>query len=167
MNSIEYKCTGAAFRDLKNPYTGEPVDVVMTIREGREPRFSAPRTYSPVSPHEPGTEPDTCLWTGNKLSHTMDEDGKVWCLGGFDPHVPAPRNVFLRFMRMRGGVSDVEEAPDERVGAVPEHVQMPKGHETKILDESVSAAEDILKKSGFKTERKTSVRVSRKVRRTR
>lgn len=166
MVSNTYKCTGTAFRGLVNPYTGKPVDVVMTIREGKEPRFSAPETYSPVSPHEPGSAPDVCKWTGNKLNHVVDDDGKVWCFGGFDPHVPTTRNEFLRFMRMRDGATDVPETEVRRVEAVPERAPMPTGHETKILDESVSAAEEILKKSGFRTKKKTSVRVSRKVRRS-
>ena len=40
---------------------------------------------------------------------------------------------------------------------------MPKGHETPIREEAVEAAEDILKKSGFQTQKKTMVTVSRKV----
>jgi uncharacterized protein YqgV (UPF0045/DUF77 family) len=40
---------------------------------------------------------------------------------------------------------------------------MPLGHEMPVREEAVKAAEDILKKSGFQTQKKTAVTVSRKV----
>lgn len=158
-----YRCNGMAFRGIVNPYTGEPVETVMRVRSGEPPQFFAPETYSPVSPHEPGKAPETCLWTGNPLKHVTDASGKVWAIGGFNPHAPASREEYLYFMRMRDGVSELPPPAEVRVEPVREEAPMPKGHETKIMEESVEAAEDILKKSGFQTQRKTSVRVTRKV----
>ena len=40
------KVTSEAFANLKNPYTGEPLAVQMTVVPGRDPMFSCPDTYS-------------------------------------------------------------------------------------------------------------------------
>ena len=66
-------------------------------------------------------------------------------------------------MHMRNGVSSLPPPSDVRVEPVNEKAPMPKGHETPIREEAVEAAEDILKKSGFQTQRKTAITVSRKV----
>jgi len=159
-----YRCNGAAFRGLVNPYTDEPVETCMRVRTGKPPQFFAPDTYSPVSPHEPGKAPTMDFWTGKVLQHRTDENGKVWALGGFDPHLPRSRDEYLYYMKMRNGVSELPPPGEEtRVDVSREEAPMPKGHETPIMEEAVKAAEDILQKSGFKTEKKTTVRVTRKV----
>lgn len=158
-----YKCNGKAFRDIVNPYTDEPVVTYMRVRSGRPPEFFAPETYSPVSPHEPGAAPTMCFWTGKVLKHVTDAGGKVWAMGGFNPHVPTSREEYLYFMHMRNGVSSLPPPSGVRVEPVREEAPMPLGHETPVREEAVKAAEDILRKSGFQTQRKTAVTVSRKV----
>lgn len=158
-----YKCNGKAFQGIVNPYTDEPVETFMRVRTGKPPQFFAPETYSPVSPHEPGAAPTMCFWTGKVLKHVTDANGKVWATGGFNPHVPTSREEYLYFMHMRNGVSPLPPPSDARVEPVREETPMPLGHETPIREEAVKAAEDILKKSGFQTQKKTAVTVSRKV----
>lgn len=158
-----YKCDGKAFQGIVNPYTDEPVETFMRVRTGKPPQFFAPKTYSPVSPHEPGGAPTMCFWTGKVLKHVTDENGKVWAMGGFNPHVPTSREEYLYFMHMRNGVSPLPPPSDARVEPVREEAPMPRGHETPVREEAVKAAEDILKKSGFQTQKKTAVTVSRKV----
>lgn len=158
-----YKCDGKAFQGIVNPYTDEPVETYMRVRTGKPPQFFAPKTYSPVSPHEPGGAPTMCFWTGKVLKHVTDENGKVWATGGFNPHVPTSREEYLYFMHMRNGVSPLPPPSDARVEPVREEAPMPRGHETPVREEAVKAAEDILKKSGFQTQKKTAVTVSRKV----
>jgi len=158
-----YKCNGKAFQGIVNPYTDEPVETFMRVRSGKPPQFFAPETYSPVSPHAPGTAPTMCFWTGKVLKHVTDENGKVWAMGGFNPHVPTSREEYLYFMHMRNGVSPLPPPSDARVEPVREEAPMPLGHETPVREEAVKAAEDILKKSGFQTQKKTAVTVSRKV----
>ena len=158
-----YKCNGKAFRDIVNPYTDEPVVTYMRVRSGKPPEFFAPETYSPVSPHEPGTAPTMCFWTGKVLKHVKDASGKVWATGGFNPHVPIPREDYLYFMHMRNGISTAPVPSDARVEPAREEAPAPKGHETPVREEAVKAAEDILKKSGFQTQKKTAVTVPRKV----
>ena len=158
-----YKCDGKAFQGIVNPYTDEPVETFMRVRTGKPPQFFAPKTYSPVSPHEPGGAPTMCFWTGKVLKHVTDENGKVWAMGGFNPHVPTSREEYLYFMHMRNGVSSLPPPSDARVEPVRVEAPMPRGHETPVREEAVKAAEDILKKSGFQTQKKTAVTVSRKV----
>jgi hypothetical protein len=157
-----YKCDGKAFQGIVNPYTDEPVETFMRVRTGKPPQFFAPKTYSPVSPHEPGGAPTMCFWTGKVLKHVTDENGKVWAMGGFNPHVPTSREEYLYFMHMRNGVSPLPPS-EARVEPVREEAPMPLGHETPVREEAVKAAEDILKKSGFQTQKKIAVTVSRKV----
>lgn len=154
-----YKCDGKAFQGIVNPYTDEPVETFMRVRTGKPPQFFAPKTYSPVSPHEPGGAPTMCFWTGKVLKHVTDENGKVWAMGGFNPHVPTSREEYLYFMHMRNGVSPLPPPSDARVEPVCEEAPMPRGHETPVREEAVKAAEDILKKSGFQTQKKTAVTV--------
>lgn len=154
-----YKCDGKAFQGIVNPYTDEPVETFMRVRTGKPPQFFAPETYSPVSPHEPGGAPTMCFWTGKVLKHVTDENGKVWAMGGFNPHVPTSREEYLYFMHMRNGVSPLPPPSDARVEPVREEAPMPRGHETPVREEAVKAAEDILKKSGFQTQKKTAVTV--------
>lgn len=154
-----YKCDGKAFQGIVNPYTDEPVETFMRVRTGKPPQFFAPKTYSPVSPHEPGGAPTMCFWTGKVLKHVTDENGKVWAMGGFNPHVPTSREEYLYFMHMRNGVSPLPPPSDARVEPVREEAPMPRGHETPVREEAVKAAEDILKKSGFQTQKKTAVTV--------
>ena len=154
-----YKCDGKAFQGIVNPYTDEPVETFMRVRTGKPPQFFAPKTYSPVSPHEPGGAPTMCFWTGKVLKHVTDENGKVWAMGGFNPHVPTSREEYLYFMHMRNGVSPLPPPSDARVEPVREEAPMPRGHETPVREEAVKAAEDILKKSGFQTQKKTTVMV--------
>ena len=163
MHQQTYRCDGKAFQGIVNPYTDEPVETYMRVRTGKPPQFFAPDTYTPASPHEPGTAPSMCFWTGKVLKHVVDVQGKVWAMGGFNPRVPVSREEYLYFMHMRNGVSEYPSPSDARVEASREEPPMPKGHETQIREEAVRAAEDVLKKSGFKTERKTAVRVDRKV----
>jgi hypothetical protein len=158
-----YKCDSKAFQGIVNPYTDEPVETFMRVRSGRPPEFFAPKTYSPVSPHEPGTAPAMCFWTGKVLKHVTDEAGKVWAMGGFNPHVPTSRENYLYFMHMRNGVSSLPPPSEARVEPVREEAPMPLGHETPVREEAVKAAEDILKKSGFQTQKETAVTVPRKV----
>lgn len=156
-------CTGSAFKDLVNPYTGLPVKTVMKVREGKPPSFFAPDTYSPMSPHEPGSAPSVDFWTGKVLTHKTDDTGKVWAIGGFDPHRPHPREEYLYYMNMRNGVSTHPTPETQRVEPVPEHVPAPVSHEAPILEGSIEAAEEILKNSGFETQKKTTMRVARKL----
>ena len=104
-----------------------------------------------------------CFWTGKVLKHVTDENGKVWAMGGFNPHVPTSREEYLYFMHMRNGVSPLPPPSDARVEPVREEAPMPRGHETPVREEAVKAAEDILKKSGFQTQKKTAVTVPGKV----
>lgn len=162
-------CTGPDFDGLVNPYTGEPMKVVMKIRTGgQEPYFCAPDTFSPaVFRPRPDMErllsaapdPMKCLWTGRELQ-MIEVDGEVVCLGGFDPQQPLPRAEFLHYARMRDGAAP--EVSTSRVEPVDD-TPPPLSKETPVTQEAVDAMKQLTE-----PERpKTSVVVKGKKRRKR
>lgn len=163
------RCTGPDFDGLVNPYTGEAMEVVMTVRaDGHEPLFCAPDTFSPVA-FRPRPEmermlsaapdPTKCMWTGKPL-RMVEVDGEVTCLGGFNPHLPVPRTEFLRFARMRDGVAP--EVSTSRVEPVDD-TPPPLSKETPVTQEAV----DAMKQFTEPERPKTSVVVKGKKRRKR
>lgn len=113
--------TSDAFSKLRNPYTGEPMVVQMTVLPGREPLFNCPDTYSTGDSMYPTKEeciaawdrkdgiaglrtgqPVRCAYTGEILS--VESTGFGWHFtGGFDPHLFYSRDEFLRLATMRDG----------------------------------------------------------------
>lgn len=156
-------CDGAAFRGLRNRYTGEPVEVEMVIAPGGRPLFhAAKRTYSTsdlfptfeaareawnrrdgVSGLKGPSAPMTCAYTGAPLSPVRTPRG-VYLTGGFDPNLLAPREEFLA--KMRG------EKPRPPVRVEP--VRAPKARRSRqqadLTDESMAVVEDAARKAGVR-----------------
>lgn len=117
------KVTSDLFKDLRNPYTGKPMEVEMTVNPGREPLFSCPGTYSTDDffdtkeeciaawDHKDGVAglkrnlPIVCAYTNEPLALVQGCGGKWHFSGGFNPHMFFSRDEFLRLASMRGGVS--------------------------------------------------------------
>lgn len=171
-------CTGRAFADLTNPYTGERMLVQMLVTKSGEPRFFAPRGYS--TSQRFGTRDDAyaawarsegvdgaragqplvCAYTGKPLVLCHDETG-WWFDGGFDPRMFYSRSEFLYFATMRDGVSKYEKPGlMSHVGITKERQKAPESHETRMLDGSLETAENVMHKVGFEPERKTQVSMS-------
>ena len=132
-----YDVTANGFRDLKNPYTGEPMRVKMLVGAG-EPKFFCPDTYSTAERFKDGRtmynmwcrtdgvlatkvgEPIRCAYTGEFLVPAEDAGGHYFT-GGFDPRIPRTKQQFLHFAWMRNGESPYPETADAaRVDPVAE-----------------------------------------------
>lgn len=131
------KVTSDLFAGLSNPYTGERLDVAMTVSPGfDEPMFSAPDAYSTydvfptkeeciaawdrtdgVSGLRKGT-PFVCAYTGEPL--VLVKSARGWRFsGGFDPKMFFTRDEFLRMATMRRGVPGYVPSKSVRVTSVP------------------------------------------------
>lgn len=161
---VDVVCTADEFKDLRCPYTGEPLEVRMLIVPGQPPRFHAPSAYSPAepcsSPEEAyrrwnrvdgveGLKSDTpvvCAYTGAPLSPAHCPDGYFFN-GGFDPRMFHSREDFLRLASSRGGVSSWS-GTDSRVEAVPPDMtpEKPREIDTDPTDEALHIAEKVLEK---------------------
>lgn len=143
------KVTSDLFKGLRNPYTGSLMEVEMTVNPGREPLFRCPDTYSTgdifatkegcldawsrgdgIAGARTG-QPVKCAYTGKALSFVCTSLG--WRLsGGFDPHMFHTRDEFLRFARMRNGVSDYVTGTNVRVTAVPRTARVSDAHRRSV-----------------------------------
>ena len=131
------KVTSDDFANLKNPYTGDPLAVQMTIVPGRDPMFSCPDTYSTSDVYPSKEEcivawdrkdgisglrtnqPIRCAYTGEILSPVKTALGWKFA-GGFDPHMFYTRDEFLRLATMRDGTPGYIPPKNRmRVTAVP------------------------------------------------
>lgn len=117
------KVTSLDFTSLKNPYTGELMEVYMLVAPSGEVRFSAPETYSPGDVFDTpeacyrkwnrvnGIEGPKqgslilCAYTGEPLSLVKSTFGGYRYLGGFDPRMLHTREEFLYYANMRNGES--------------------------------------------------------------
>ena len=140
------KVTSDAFAKLKNPYTGEPLAVQMTVVPGRDPMFSCPDTYSTADVYPSKEEciaawdrkggvsglrtnqPIRCAYTGEAL--VLVKTALGWRFsGGFDPHMFYSRDEFLRLATMMDGKPGYVPPADRcRVVAVP-----PKAKVTDLM----------------------------------
>ena len=146
------KVTSEAFANLKNPYTGEPLAVQMTVVPGRDPMFSCPDTYSTadVCPSKEEciaawdrkngvsglrtNKPIRCAYTGEALALVKTALGWRFS-GGFDPHMFYSRDEFLRLATMRDGVPGyVPPKIHMRVTSVP-----PKARVTETMRRTADA----------------------------
>ena len=146
------KVTSEAFANLKNPYTGEPLAVQMTVVPGRDPMFSCPDTYSTADVYPSKKEciaawdrksgvsglrtnkPIRCAYTGEALALVKTALGWRFS-GGFDPHMFYDRDEFLRLATMRDGVPGyVPPKTRMRVTSVP-----PKARVTESMRRTADA----------------------------
>lgn len=173
------RCTGQAFSGLTDPYTGEPLVVVMTSNPTGIPKFSAPDAYSPSrrypTPEDRyaawcrsegidgarSGEPIVCAYTGEQLVPKSDEYG-FFFEGGFDPRRFHGRAEFLYYASMRAGVSKFPlPEQEEHVGVSREKPdRQVLGHSVEISDEAMGFAEQAMRDSHFAPERKTRVSMS-------
>lgn len=163
-------CTGGAFSGIMNPYTGVEMEVKMVIRQGAEPLFFAPDTYDTSSPQPSAKaaydnwnradgvyglrsgQPMKCAYTGAVLG-LAETDGSYSFTGGFNPTRLHSREDFLKYARMRDGVSTYTPAP-AKVESPRETAPAPKFHETEITDAAMDAALELAgKKRGRKAVR--------------
>lgn len=146
------KVTSEAFANLKNPYTGEPLAVQMTVVPGRDPMFSCPDTYSTADVYPSKEEcisawdrkggvsglrtnqPIRCAYTGEALAIVKTALGWRFS-GGFDPHMFYARDEFLRLATMRDGTPGyVPPKSNVRVTSVP-----PKARVTESMRRTADA----------------------------
>ena len=129
------KVTTELFRNLTNPYTGRPMEVVMVVNPGRDPLFTSPDTYSTDDTFPTREEciaawdrkdgisglkkgrPITCAYTGEPLKLVSCVDGWRFA-GGFNPHMFFSRDEFLRLAGMRDGTPRRSPQTAVRVTAV-------------------------------------------------
>lgn len=171
-----YDCDGVTFDDLKNPYTGEKIAVKMLVCPNGATLFAAPGTYSPgtvpadssaaayrlwnrVDGKEglraPNNDPVTCAWTGKALTPVHTDRGWIFS-GGFDPTVFLPRDQFLWYINMRNGVSTYPkpgefarvEQPAPKAKITRRHRRGVEERSVKLDEDSVRAAERIMKSAG-------------------
>lgn len=188
-----YDCDGVDFDGLTNPYTGERLAVKMLVCPGGRTLFAAPGAYAPgvyrasssVEAYRMWDRVDgkeglrtaqyqavACAWTGEPLSMTRTDRG--WALlGGFDPTVFRPRDEFLYYAEMRGGLSPrrrpgaaVRVEQPAKAGKVTErHRQGVEERAAKLDEDSVKAAEKIMKQVGAEPSPAVSMHVPGKRRR--
>lgn len=151
------KVTSDDFAKLKNPYTGEPLAVQMTVVPGRDPLFSCPDTYSTADVYPSKEEcisawdrkggvsglrtnqPIRCAYTGEALALVKTVLGWKFA-GGFDPHMFYSRDEFLRLATMRDGKPGyVPPKSRMRVTAVP-----PKASVTETMKRTADARKPTL-----------------------
>lgn len=169
-----YDVTANGFRDLRNPYTGEPMNVKMLVGSG-EPMFFCPDTYSTAERFPDGRtmynmwcrtggvlstkvgEPLRCAYTGEFLQPAEDAGGHYF-KGGFDPRIPRTRRQFLHFAWMRNGESPYPDGPDDpRVDPVSD--KSPQATSKMIEADSVSEelAAGVMERSHLDLPKKTVV----------
>lgn len=151
------KVTSDDFAKLKNPYTGEPLAVQMTVVPGRDPMFSCPDTYSTADVYPSKEEcitawdrkggvsglrtnqPIRCAYTGEALALVKTALGWKFA-GGFDPHMFYSRDEFLRLATMRDGTPGyVPPKNRTRVTTVP-----PKATVTETMKRTADARKPTL-----------------------
>lgn len=157
-------CTGDAFKDIVNPYTGEKMAVMMVLRSGAEPLFFAPETYDTcermatsravydkwsrvngIAGLRRGKVPK-CAYTGETLTFASG-DGQSWLDGGFNPTRLHTRDEFLAKVNMRDGRS-TRPAPTPsgtRAAPVKESAKV-KSHEVGVTQTAVDLAEETMSK---------------------
>lgn len=182
-NAMTTKVTSDLFKGLRNPYTGEVMEVIMTVNPGREPVFSSPGTYSTGDSFDTSEEciaawnrrdgvsglktgmPIVCAYTKEPLRLVQGFGGKWRFVGGFDPHMFFARDEFLRLANMRDGVSSHVVSAGVRVTSVRESPRVTDAQrkaadaKTPSLDDGkLHELEDRLNARGIRVE-PTSVRV--------
>ena len=173
------------FRNIRNPYTGETMEVKMVTGDG-VPLFFAPGQYSTAKHFATAREAidawdrtdgvtglkarDSlrCAYTGEPL--TVEEDSAGFYLaGGFDPCAMHTDDEFLLYATMRDGVSASgrTETTRGRVTAPSEVADIPpEARETYVepSDDARHAAESVVSQFkdaiGLRKER-TQVSMSR------
>lgn len=155
------ECTAKQFRDIRNPYTGKRMVVMLKTTVKGEVKFFCPDTYS-TSDRQPTAElayrrwnrvngveggkegrPVVCAYTGKPLVLRHDEDG-YWYEGGFNPRLMYSRADFLRFATARGSIAPCAQPPSRVVHApTPERTRR-RGHAPELTDEAVAAAEKVV-----------------------
>ena len=128
-------------RAIPHPVTGGTMDVYMRPQpNGGPPLFHAPAAWSPAQPHlldeylstMGDRDPLVCPWTGRALTRVDLGDGSVMHVGGFDPCMPAPADVFFRAALM------LPTAPAARVEPVDD-APAPLSREKPVTQEAVDA----------------------------
>lgn len=162
-----------AFKDLKNPYTGEKIKVMMTVTKNGKTFFSAPETYTPNDPLPTAREavdawsrvdgiaglrvpPFKCAFTGKPLSPHTTDDGHSMA-GGINLKVLRSREEFLYFVTMRDGVSQYPAPTTEvkHVERVEEAAPAALGHEVEVTEEAMQQAAEVVKQSNLQTQSRT------------
>lgn len=155
-------CTGDAFRGLVNPYTGQPMKVVMVVRPDAVPLYFAPDTYDTAS-EQPSARAAfenwnrvdgvgglrrelRCAYTGELLKPAHGGQNH-WFEGGFNPTRLHTRHEFLKFATMRDGTVDPRYAdPPSAVKPVAEEPPMSKAHAVETTDAAAEAVESLVSK---------------------
>lgn len=165
-------CTGRSFDGLVNLYTGEPMVVVMHVRPGKVPMFSAPDTFDPTidtfptskEAFESWTRVDglkglrsgvpACPYTGETMRIEETSFGYRF-VGGFRPKMPQTREEFLAKARARGSMPEIPQA--QIVEPVAEDAPIAKTHELD-MGEHVEDAVRTLVDGKERTSRKATSR---------
>lgn len=171
------KVTSDEFKGLLNPYTGEPMTVMMIVGGPGPVKFYSTGTYSTTdrfpsakAAYEAWSRvggvsgvrtggPVLCAYTGAPLSRMKDDAG-YYLVGGFDPAVPRVREEFRRLVWMRDGKSPYEKAAGaaQRVDPAGGGKAAWAGRkEISATDETLGLAAGVMKTSGFTPPKKTVV----------
>lgn len=163
---MKVKCTAAKFRNIMNPYTGEPIAVTMLVRDQGTPLFFASDTYSTTDFFPTvqqvldmwdrvngvgGTKRRDslkCAYTGEDL-HVEEVPGAGFHLvGGFNPKALASDDEFLYRVTMRDGKAVMPEpVPVTRATLapeVPEHIAGEGDEDLQPSDDARRVAEGVV-----------------------
>ena len=161
------KVTADEFRELRNPYTGEPMDVWMLVGAGPVPLFHCAEGEYATQDRFPTAEeaalawsrrdgvegmaspPFVCAYTGEVLSASQDEGGFAFS-GGFNPKMLYPRDEFLYRAAMRDGVSPFPKpGPARRVEKPAPEVHAKASRTEEPTDEMMEHADRLVRTSGL------------------
>ena len=177
--STRIKCRGKDFRDLTNPYTGEPVVTEMIVGSDGTCLFGAPDTFStdqwfatPKGAYDAWARSEgidgarvgeeiRCAYSGAVLTLERSELGCRYA-GGFDPRRFRPRHEYLNGITMRNGVpTRPAYSPSDPVEAVMHRAPV-EHHEIEMDDVHQKIARGALEKSGVDLPKKTRVSMARR-----
>lgn len=180
---MEVKVTSKLVRGLVDGFTGQPLEVFMTVKAKTSPMFYCPNAYSVHVPHKSlaalqdavsmkngvrgirdALHP-TCPYTGAKLVIRPFPDGQYAYAGGLNPRRAfASLDELLYRLTMRDGVA-TREKPAARVAMKPRDAEKELPEVGAPSDATREAVEQAVVKAGLPRQTQVSMSVPDKKKR--
>lgn len=157
------KVTSKLVEGLIDGFTGEPLEVMMTVTAGTPPLYNCPEAFSVHVPHSSlvSLQDDVsmengirglrdavhpkCPYTGEELRLRVFPDGRFAYKGGLNPRVAYKSLEELRYwLSMRNGVSKYQKPAPQKPVTKPERVGRELGEENVPSDATREATEKIV-----------------------
>lgn len=171
-------CTSRDFVGFKDPYTGEPLQVVIVVsRLGV--RYQVKGAYSLMTPYKTRAEAVSawsrvdgvvglrnpsggffCAYTGKPIVPYVDEEGHKFS-GGFIPEQLRTRDEILKILNHTAGREYVG-TNSQRVDAVTEQPPLPRSQAPDINEYAERAAANTLYDNGVRPSTKVSFAVTKR-----